>query len=330
MCHFVKVILVKTKNATSWSRIVLRDHAAKMHNVDYKTPINIMLLYNPTDPNPQQCEVTVCANCRGLRSTEITNYNTVIWKLPMTFNVKSQKFPAGIASASTMSETVTISTIEKAQLHSLKIEQNQVKSYHSKYPTITIDAPKGISTYEKYDISGHLSLHSQSSYKVYIPYTKSNGPKFIILSETLENYAISGGFQTHPMLLHVSHNKQTLYTITTQSDRHFNCLDGATVVIKEAIISKCPQDMSKNIPYITTVFNLTEGLDIVLQPGYRSCFVTMQIHQKKEVASHCELLLKYQNNIMWFSGYWLSSNKEKSFALLSMKLKTYRYVFLKG
>ena len=299
-------------------------------------------MHNPSDLGPQQCEITVCANCRNLATKRRDLYADAFWKTGLILQIIKDVHGKRFNSIEKVG--LSVSVINNGLLIMKDVGNRHDKySISSAYPIINIDFPSGIPTFDRYRITGQIRKNiSTISSCLTFPYVKNSSIKHIIFPAIVNSVQLSIAVNEHikPIIMTLDKMCPTVFWFDTHKYSNTSCLEGVTVKIKEAMLSSCPHNSTNERGlFATTIYNLTEILNILFQAGFKTCYLSIEMHRQNDFNDSCEIQLnrmssdchkkKSQKNRMFIGGsqekfYKCSGESECIFIRKHNKL--YRYV----
>ena len=338
MQTFIAVIPIDGHNKSSWQRIIIKPDFLRIlgeESIPVAHTSHISFIYNPSDLEPQQCDISFCIDCLELESTKIHTHKLAFWKPLMSLQTQVTGHLSLTDATNDKISEFSFSTMDNQEIH-FNTQKNM--KYTSDYPIITVNFRTGIETTMKYLITANMI----SRYKhktLTIPNVDNLKQNYIFLSDRREadgqshwfSYLLPNVYETKSMVFKTSASYQTFYWLSVQGMH--NCTDDITVTIKEATISNCPTDDSTEIvPYKITAYNLNQILDMPIQSGPKSCLYSI-IVRRKTLAKCCTIIIRQGMSGYWFSKLvkalqicWRNDN-QNNYAEIKTSFRLYRWNF---
>ena len=330
--RFFSIIPITINKQSKWGRIVLKSDLIS-YTKEGSLPVDVILIYNPSDLSKQQCEISICIRCMSLDSRKLSTYFLAFWKVPMSikFNIHQPTLYTG----NNKDAGITISAMRNKGLNAEDIYTHSKRKVNhlSNYPIFSLDYPAGIEASFRCSISGKINKEAYYM-PMTIPSVEKSQLKHVLLTKGRKSdykrvFELPNTYQSKPIVINPTSTCQQFYCFSLYGRPR--CLQNVTITIKEAMETTCQS--GKTMAYKITTYDLNDILNIPLQSGTMACFLSVVI-KRQRLVPNCKLYLTTRTACTSFRplydelmvrGQWRQKYINYNYLSFETHFKSYRY-----
>ena len=280
-------------------------------------PIDIHLIYNPSDTHTAACDITFCINCWTMKLNTQSHYYKAMWKPQTSITtqrsiVHLQQFLEATEIQKVENCKVTLLSTHKGEFNWISVidftNGTNIQHQSSRYPIISMNCELN-----PYIGQYHIRIRTISKDRktLYIPQIKNDTRKNVYLMDRHASYILPHVTKTKPTMIYISVKQKSYFWLTDdievyQSKNKSLCFPDAKLIIKQALDSCKKEDSTKDIPYYVVSYRVTDVINIPFVAGYPSCYIQVQVF-RPNLQPGCNLKLVFEKAI-WENDHWVNSS----------------------